>query len=112
MRAPRRSPAPSDHDLERPTWKLEILRAVIAKKLKVQLPLAHLWRTAKHTGTRWRRPLPIVACPWRARRRQRRIAELRGLAASARDENVVIYTNEVDIHLSPKIGPGWVLPGG
>lgn len=102
---------PSDHGFERPTWTLEILRALIARALGVQLSLTHVWRLVKRTGARWGRPRPIVACPWRTRRRQRRIAELRKLAASATDNEVVVYADEVDIHLNPKIGPDWMLPG-
>jgi transposase len=102
---------PSDHGFKRPTWTLEILRTLIAKKLGVKLSLTHVWRLVKLTGARWGRPRPIVACPWRTRRRQRRFAELRKLAASATDRDVVVYADEVDIHLNPKIGPDWMLPG-
>ena len=102
---------PSDHGFERPTWTLEILREVIAQAVGVALSIAHVWRLAKRLGARWGRPRPVVACPWRTRRRQRRIAALRQLAASASDENVVVFADEVDIHLNPKIGPDWMLPG-
>ena len=102
---------PSDHGFERPTWTLEILRAVIAEVAGVALSIAHVWRLAKRLGARWGRPRPIVACPWRARRRQRRIAALKQLAASASDRHVVVFADEVDIHLNPKIGPDWMLPG-
>jgi len=102
---------PSDHGFERPTWTLEILRAVIAEVAGVALSIAHVWRLARRLGARWGRPRPIVACPWRARRRQRRIAVLKQLAASASDQHVVVFADEVDIHLNPKIGPDWMLPG-
>jgi len=103
--------SPENHGFTRPTWTLEILRVVIAKLLKVTLSLSSLWTLLRQIGARWGRPRPIVACPWRTRRRQRRIATLNGLAASATDENVVVYADEVDIHLNPKIGPDWMLPG-
>jgi|SRR5712671_397224 len=102
---------PEDHGFERPTWTIEILRAVIAQVVGVTLSITHVWRLAKRIGARWGRPRPIVACPWKARRRQRCIAELRRLADSATDCDVVVYTDEVDIHLNPKIGPDWMLPG-
>jgi len=38
---------PSDHGFERPTWTLEILRAVIAEAVGVLLSIAHVWRLAK-----------------------------------------------------------------
>ncbi len=102
---------PRDHGHRRPTWTLELLRAVIAQVSGVRLSITHVWRRVNRLGARWGRPRPVVACPWRARRRQRRIAALRRLAASASDANVVVFGDEVDIHLNPKLGPDWMLPG-
>jgi transposase len=103
--------SPEDHGFTRPTWTLEILRTVVETVLRVALSLSTLWTLLRTIGVRWGRPRPIVACPWRTRRRQRRIAALKQLAASASDKNVVVYADEVDIHLNPKIGPDWMLPG-
>ena len=103
--------SPADHGFTRPTWTLEILRAVVETVLRVVLSLGSLWTLLRKLGVRWGRPRPIVACPWRTRRRQRRIAALRRLAACASDQHVVVYADEVDIHLNPKIGPDWMLPG-
>jgi len=103
--------SPEDHGYTRPTWTLEILRTVIDAVLHVVLSLGSLWALLRAIGARWGRPRPIVACPWRTRRRQRRIAFLKQLAASATDQDVVVYADEVDIHLNPKIGPDWMLPG-
>ncbi|HTP30400.1 MAG TPA: IS630 family transposase [Anaeromyxobacteraceae bacterium] len=102
---------PEDHGFTRPTWTLEILRGVVEAVLGVALSLGALWTLLRQLGVRWGRPRPIVACPWKARRRQRRIAALKQLAALASDEHVVVYADEVDIHLNPKIGPDWMLPG-
>ena len=103
--------SPEDHGFTRPTWTLEILRMVIRTALRVVLSRGSLWTLLHALGVRWGEPRPIVACPWRTRRRQRRITELRQLAASASDENVVVYADEVDIHLNPKLGRDWMLPG-
>ena len=102
---------PSDHGFERPSWTLEILRAVIVETFGVLLSIAHVWRLAKRLGARGGRPRTLVACPWRTCRRRRRIAVLRRLAAAASDQHVVVFADEVDIHLNPKIGPGRMLPG-
>ncbi len=102
---------PEHYGGTRPTWTLEILRSVVKKVLRVKLSLNSLWTLLHELGVRWGRPRPIVACPWRTRRRQRRIAALKQLAASASKHNVVVYADEVDIHLNPKIGPDWMLPG-
>lgn len=102
---------PTDHGFRRETWTIEILRSAIEQVVGVRLSLTHVWRIAKRIGARWGRPRPIVSCPWRKRRRQRRIRELRQLAMAATDQDVVVYADEVDIHLNPKIGPDWMLPG-
>ena len=102
---------PSAHGFTRPTWTLEILRQVIAGVVGVLLSITHVWRLVKRLGARWGRPRPIVACPWKARRRQRRIAAIQRRVAAASDQQVVVYGDEVDLHLNPTIGPDWMLPG-
>jgi hypothetical protein len=64
---------------------------VIAEAVGVLLSISHVCRLANWLGARWGRPRPVVACPWRARRRQRRIATLKQLAASASDQHVVVF---------------------
>src|SRR5437762_207350 len=95
--------SPGDHGFTRPTWTLEILRSVVETVLRVVLSLGSLWSLLRQIGARWGRPRPIVACPWRTQRRRRRIAVLKQLAASATDDQVVVYVDEVDIHLNPRI---------
>jgi transposase len=102
---------PEDHGFTRPTWTLEILRAVVETVLGVVLSLGSLWTLLHRLGVRWGRPRPVVACPWRTARRQLRIVALKRLVASATDSNVVVYSDEVDVHLNLKIGPDWMLPG-
>jgi transposase len=41
--------------------------------------VAYVRALLRQIGARWGRPRPIVACPWKAARRQRRIAEIRRL---------------------------------
>ena len=54
---------------------------------------------------------PVLSCPWPAVRRQRRLAELRRLVLRPGPREVVLYADEVDLHLDPKIGRDWMLPG-
>ncbi len=62
-------------------------------------------------GARLGSPKPIVLCPWRRDARERRLAEIRALEARASAEEPVLYEDEVDIHLNPKIGRDWMLRG-
>ncbi|OFV84722.1 MAG: hypothetical protein A2W26_13675 [Acidobacteria bacterium RBG_16_64_8] len=93
------------------TWTLELLARVIAEDLHVVLSVGHLWKILRRMRVRWGRPRPVVACPWKAARRVARIALLRRLAARSRPGEVVVFADEVDLHLNPKIGPDWMLPG-
>jgi transposase len=102
---------PPDFGFPRPTWTLEVIARVVAEVLHVVLSVGHLWRVLRRLRIRWGRPRPVVACPWKAAKRQRRIAALRRLAAAPPPGETVVFVDEVDIHLNPKIGPDWMLPG-
>jgi transposase len=100
-----------EHGFTRPTWTLELLRQAVERVLEVVLTIGHLWKLLRRIGARWGRPRPVVACPWKAARRARRVARLRRLAATPVPAEVVLYVDEVDVHLNPRIGPDWMLPG-
>ena len=100
-----------DYGFTRPTWTLELLAGVIAEVLNVELSVGHLWKILRRMRVRWGRPRPIVACPWKTAQRVARIAALRRLAARRQPGEVVVFVDEVDVHLNPKIGPDWMLPG-
>ncbi len=53
-----------DHGFKRPTWTLEILRAVVEMVLGVALSLGSLWTLLRDLRVRWGRPRPVVSCPW------------------------------------------------
>ncbi len=102
---------PEQHGFPRPTWTIEVLTRVIAEELAVTLSVGHVWKVVKRLKVRWGYPRPVVSCPWPRARRQRRLAELRRLALHPRSREVVLYADEVDLHLNPKIGRDWMLPG-
>jgi transposase len=95
----------------RPSWTLEALAQVVAEVLGVGLSVGHLWKILRRLRVRWGRPRPVVVCPWKAARRKARIRALRRLAARSDPREVVVFADEVDLHLNPKIGPDWMLPG-
>lgn len=102
---------PPAYGFPRPTWTLELLTRVVAQVLHVVLSVGHVWNVLRRMRVRWGRPRPVVACPWKAARRARRIARLRRLAEHPRAGDMVLYADEVGLHLNPKIGPDWMLPG-
>ena len=102
---------PQKYWFPRPTWTVELVALVITEELHVVLSVGHVWKLLKRLRVRWGMPRPVVGCPWPAARRQRRLAELKRLALHPQPREVVLYADEVDIHLNPKIGRDWMLHG-
>jgi transposase len=102
---------PQDFEERRPTWTLELLARVIHVRLGVWVSVCQLWRVLRQMGVRWGRPKPIVLCPWKRERRERRLREIRRLGENPEPGDAVVFLDEIDIHLNPKIGPDWMLPG-
>lgn len=103
--------SPRQYGYRRPTWTQELLVLVMEKKTGVRVSCTTMSRVLKRLRIRLGRPKPIVGCPWKKRRRIRRIRQIERLVSSARPDEVVVYADEVDIHLNPKIGADWMLCG-
>lgn len=103
--------SPRRHGYRRPTWTQELLILVLEKKTGIRISRSTMSRVLKELRVRLGRPKPIVGCPWKKLRRIRRIRTLERLVDSVPANEVVVYADEVDIHLNPKIGPDWMLCG-
>jgi transposase len=103
--------SPRKHGYRRPTWTQELLIRVLKRKTGIQISTTTMSRTLKRLKIRLGRPKPIVGCPWSKWRKTRRLNAIRRLIASLPEDEVVLYVDEVDIHLNPKIGPDWMLEG-
>lgn len=95
----------------RPTWTRELMADALAERTGVRPSLSTITRMLKRLGARLGRPKPIVLCPWSRRRKDRRLRELRQLTEHPPAGEVVVYADEIDIHLNPHIGRDWMLPG-
>lgn len=102
---------PSDYGFSRPTWTRELLVTVMARLTNVRIHVSTMSRTLKTIGARRGRPRPTVRCPWWKPYKDRRLRALRGLAKSPPRGEVVLYSDEVDVHLNPKIGLDWMNHG-
>ena len=102
---------PPVYGWRRDTWTLELLSRVMEQVLGVSLSVSYLWKILRRFKVRWGMARPVVACPWKAAKRRGRIGFLRRLARRRERGEVVLYVDEVDIHLNPKIGRDWMLPG-
>lgn len=103
--------SPQDYGHRRPTWTQELLLLVAAKLTGIRISTTTMSRLLKRLKIRLGRPKPIVGCPWSKARKTRRLNVLRRLISRLRKREVVVYEDEVDIHLNPKIGPDWMRSG-
>jgi len=103
--------SPRDYGYRRPTWTQELLVLVLAKETGIRISCTTMSRVLKRLRIRLGRPKPIVGCPWKKARKMRRLRVLTRLIETVPKDEVVVYVDEVDIHLNPKIGPDWMLCG-
>lgn len=102
---------PQDRGWERPTWTRELLCLEMKRLRLPRVSVCTMGRVLAELGARLGSPKPVVLCPWRPRRRQRAIRAINRLAGSARSREPVFYSDEVDIHLNPKLGRDWMPRG-
>lgn len=99
---------PSNHGLSRPSWTRELLAHVMQRQTGVRVHVGTLSRALKRIGARRGRPKPTVNCPWPEGRKNRRLRALRRLAENPAAREALVYADEVDVHLNPKIGLDWM----
>jgi transposase len=102
---------PEDVGWRRPTWTRELLCLQMTREGWPPVAVTTMGRVLARIGARIGLPKPIVLCPWKRDARERRLAEIRALEAGASAEEPVLYSDEVDIHLNPRIGRDWMLRG-
>ena len=102
---------PQDFGWQRSTWSREVLALELARRKQPLVAACTMGRALATVGARLGAPKPFVDCPWPTRKRERRRNELRCLAANATPREPVYFVDEVDIHLNPKVGRDWMLPG-
>jgi transposase len=103
--------SPQESGYARPTWTQELLIRVLAQRTGITISVGTMSRLLKRLGARLGRPQPFVECPWDKARKDRRLRRLRRLARDLGPDEALVYLDEVDIHLNPKIGLDWMLPG-
>ena len=103
--------SPLDYGYRRPTWTQELLVRVLAERTGITVSVSTMCRLLRRLRIRHGMPKPTVGCPWSARARKRRIRLIRRLIETLPPDEVALYEDEIDIHLNPKIGPDYMLPG-
>jgi len=103
--------SPEQHGWPRPTWTRELLVRTLRTLTDIRIHVTTMSRALGLIGARRGRPKPTVACPWSKSAKNRRLREIRQLIETLPDDEVAVYEDEVDIHLNPKIGVDWMVPG-
>jgi transposase len=103
--------SPQEYGWRRPTWTRELLAQTLRKLTGISLHVSTMSKALRKLGARRGQPKPTVRCPWSKRAKNRRLRELEQLQATLPPDEVLVYEDEVDIHLNPKIGPDWMVPG-
>ncbi len=103
--------APEEHGWARPTWTQELLARQLTELTGVRVSESTVGRMLGELGARWGMARPTVDCPWAPRAKRRRLRAIEALLAALPPGEEAFYEDEVDIHLNPRIGRDWMLPG-
>jgi transposase len=95
----------------RPTWTRELLIETMRKKTRRQVSRATMSRALKAIGARLGRPKPVVRCPWSKHKVTRRLNQIHWLRDHLPSNEILLYEDEADVHLNPKIGLDWMNSG-
>ena len=103
--------SPQDYGWARPTWAQELLARQLTAMTRVRVSETTVGRMLADLGIRWGMARPTVACPWAPRAQRRRLRAIARRLATLPAGEEAFYEDEVDIHLNPRIGRDWMLPG-
>lgn len=103
--------SPRDYGYPRPTWTQELLIKVMEERKGIRVHPSTMSRLLRRLGIRRGMPKPTVGCPWSSRARKRRLGLIRRMIETLPPDQAAVWEDEIDIHLNPKIGPDYMLPG-
>lgn len=100
--------SPSFFGLARTTWTSDALATTLRKTFSLRCHPAHVRRILRSTGFAWSRARPM---PKRVAGRREMLAKLAERLEQLPADVDVLFSDEADIHLNPKIGFGWTRRG-
>lgn len=102
---------PQDLGWRRTNWTCEALAQQLARDTGTELHQSHINRLLGEMGMRWGRPRPGPLRYTTKASKSRKVNKLKRELAALGDDEAVVYADEVDIHLNPKIGSCWMPRG-
>jgi transposase len=103
--------SPRDCGRSRPTWTQPLLVDVLAEQTGIRISVSTMSVLLRSLGIRRGWPKPTVQCPWSKARKAACLRRIRRLIERAGPNEVVVWEDEADIDLNPRIGPDYMLPG-
>jgi transposase len=93
----------------RSRWSCELLALLLWQQYKLDVSRETVRRYLRDQELVWRRPRPVLQR--RDPRRQEILQELRQLLLQLPDDETVVFEDEVDLQLNPKVGSMWMRRG-
>jgi len=100
---------PQDFGFFRTRWSCALLASLLWEQEGIRLSAETVRRGMRRMEFVWRRPRPVVGPRDPDHDAKRR--KIQRLVASLPDDETVVFQDEVDINLNPKIGACWMVRG-
>jgi len=100
---------PQDFGFFRSRWSCELLALLLHERENIRLSPETVRRGMHRIGFVWRRPRPVVGP--RDSEHGTKLRHIQQLIAELPSEETVVFQDEVDVHLNPKIGSCWMVRG-
>jgi transposase len=100
---------PRDFGFFRSRWSCELLALLLREQEGIRLSPETVRRGMHRMEFVWRRPRPVVGP--RDPEHSQKLQQLQRLIARLPCDETVVFQDEVDVHLNPKIGSCWMVRG-
>lgn len=100
---------PRDFDFFRTRWSCAVLALLLREREGIRLSAETVRRGLHRMEFVWRRPRPVVGP--RDPDHEAKLRRIKRLLAHLPAEETVVFQDEVDVHLNPKIGSQWMVRG-
>ncbi len=97
--------SPRDYGWRRSSWTRELFALQLEDDMNITLSQQHLGKVLREEKCRRGRARPVLRIPIQGRRQ--RLEEIRDIVEQADSDNEVLYVDEADIDLNPRIGFAW-----
>jgi transposase len=104
--------SPRFHGRRRPTWTQGLMADVMCGYGHERVSRTTIGRLLRRLGVRRGAAKPVArGCPWGRRAKAARLRLIRSLVESLPADEAAVWEDECDVHLNPRIGPDYMLPG-